>query len=123
MKKMVLTALFAVTSLSVVPALADDAKGQRPSFPMPAATFREHVQARVVKMRERTEKRASTLTAEQAKELRAKTEAGIAQMNAEVQKAVADGTVTAEEAKAVRAAGPHGKGGHCEGKDKTGAKT
>jgi hypothetical protein len=123
MKKMVLTALFAVTSLAVVPAFADDAKGHRPSFPMPAATFQQHVQGRIVKMREHTEKRASTLPADQAKELRAKTEAAIVQMNAEVQKAVADGTVTAEEAKAVRAAAPHGKGGHCEGKDKAGAKT
>jgi hypothetical protein len=38
-------------------------------------------------------------------ELRAKFEAGVAAQNAEVAKAIADGTVTKDEAKAVRAAG------------------
>lgn len=39
-------------------------------------------------------------------------------MNAEVAKAIADGTVTKEEAEAVRAAGPQrGGGGHCDGKE------
>jgi hypothetical protein len=41
-------------------------------------------------------------------------------VNAEVAKAIADGTVTQDEAKAVRAASPRGGhgGGHCDGKDK-----
>jgi len=121
MKKLVLSTLFAVASLAALPALADD-KGQgahqRPSFPMPAAAFQQHITQKVTKIREHVEKRATTLPADQAKELRAKTDAAIAQMNAEVQKAVADGTVTADEAKAVRAAGPHhGKGG-CDGHNK-----
>jgi len=60
------------------------------------------------------EKRAATLTADQAKELRAKFDAGVAKVNAEVAKAVADGTVTKDEAEAVRkvareAHGHHGK--------------
>lgn len=94
-------------------------KGEKIAFPVPAATFKQHVDARMAKARAHMEERASKLPADQAKELRAKFEAGAAAMNAEVAKAVADGTVTKEEAQAVRAAGPHrGGGGHCEGKDK-----
>ncbi len=53
------------------------------------------------------EERASKLPANEAKELRAKFDATAQNINAEVAKAVADGTVTADEAKAVRAASPH----------------
>jgi dihydroxyacid dehydratase/phosphogluconate dehydratase len=88
------------------------------AFPVPAATFKQHVDARVVKARAHMEARASKLSADQAKELRTKFEAGVVTQNAEVAKAIADGTVTKDEAKAVRAAGPRGGHGSCEGKDK-----
>jgi hypothetical protein len=116
----------ALGTLVAVPAFADPAQGGAPrgekgehvSFPIPAATFKQHVDARTTKARARMEERASKLDANQAKELRAKFEADLGAMNAEVAKAIADGTVTKDEAKAVRAAGPHGggHGGNCEGK-------
>lgn len=115
------------TLVAAVPAFADPAqggsgtrgeKGQHLSFPVPAATFKQHVDARMTKARQHMEERASKLPADQAKELRTKFEASVAAMNAEVAKAIADGTVTKEEAQAVRAASPRGgHGGHCDGKD------
>jgi hypothetical protein len=72
----------------------------------------------MVKARARMEERASKLSANEAKELRAKFDQNLAQVNAEVAKAVADGTVTKDEAKAVRAATPHRGGAHCDGKGK-----
>ncbi|MBX3232090.1 MAG: hypothetical protein KIT84_19755 [Labilithrix sp.] len=118
--KMIGLVVVAFGVLAAVPAFADD----KPSFPMPAATFKQRVDARQAKAREHMEKRASKLTAEQAKELRAKFEANIAKVNAEVAKAIADGTVTKDEAAAVRAASPHrgghAGGGHCD-KGKPGA--
>jgi hypothetical protein len=118
--KIVGIGLALVTLAAAAPAFADSEGGAgRPNFPIPAAQFKQHVDARLAKARTHMEERASKLPADQAKELRAKFEANVAAMNAEVAKAVADGTVTKEEAKAVRAAGPHsGRGGHCEGKDK-----
>jgi hypothetical protein len=121
----VMGAVFVVlASLVAVPAFADGSH-QGPSFPMPAATFQQHVAARQAKAREFMEKRASQLPADQAAALRAKFDENTAKVNAEVAKAVADGTVTKEEAQAVRAASPrggHGGGHHCEkGKDKPGA--
>jgi hypothetical protein len=107
-------------TLVAVPAFAQGTggKGEHMAFPVPAATFKQHVDARIAKARERMEEHASKLPADQAKELRAKFEASVAAQNAEVAKAIADGTVTKEEAKAVRAAGPRGGHGSCEGKDK-----
>jgi len=119
--KMMMAMVVAVSALVAVPAFADDSRTP-PSFPMPAAAFKQHVDARQAKAREHMEKRASSLTADQAKELRGKFDANIAKVNAEVAKAVADGTVTKDEAAAVRAASPHhgGGGGHCD-KGKQGA--
>ena len=88
-----------------------DGKGPHMTFPVPAATFKQHVDARQAKMRQHMEERASKLPADQAKDLRAKFEASVAAQNAEVAKAIADGTVTKEEAQAVRAASPHHGGG------------
>jgi hypothetical protein len=114
MKKMMFALAATFASLVALPALADEGH-QKPSFPMPAAQFKQHVDAKQAKMRERMEKRASSLPADQAKDVRAKFDAAVAQVNAEVAKAVADGTVTKDEAAAVRAASPHhGKGGGCE---------
>ena len=109
----------ALGTLVAVPAFADPGKGEHMSFPVPAATFKQHVDARLTKARAHMEERASKLDANQAKELRAKFDAGVSAMNAEVAKAVADGTVTKDEAKAVRAAGPRGGHGGCDGKKDT----
>ncbi|MBN9166041.1 MAG: hypothetical protein J0I07_34145 [Myxococcales bacterium] len=77
------TVLALATVFVAAPAMAGE-KHEKASFPMPAAAFKERVDARQAKARERMEKRASTLNAEQAKELRAKFDAGIAKINAEV---------------------------------------
>lgn len=109
-------AIAIATVFAAAPAVAGE-KHDKASFPMPAAAFKEKVDARQAKARERMEKRAATLSAEQAKELRAKFDARAAKVNAEVAKATADGTVTKEEATAVRKVakegrGKHGKRGH-----------
>lgn len=102
-----------------VPAFAEG-NGNGKHFPMPAAEFKAKVDARMTKARARMEEKAKSLPADQAKELRTRFEAGVAKVNAEVAKAVADGTVTKEEAKAVRQASPHhGKHArHAHGKGK-----
>jgi len=84
---------------------AEGNKGKH--FPMPAAEFKAKVDARQVKARAHMEKKAAELPADQAKELRTRFDATVQKVNAEVAKAVADGTVTKDEAKAVRAASPH----------------
>ena len=92
-------------------------------FPMPAAEFKAKVDARQAKARQHMEERASKLPANEAKELRAQFEATVQKVNAEVAKAVADGTVTKEEAKAVRAANPHAHHGkHARNHKKADAK-
>jgi len=120
MRSKIIAVGLALGTLVALPAFAQGqgGKGERMAFPVPAATFQQHVAEHVAKARARMEERASKLPADQAKELRAKFEAGVAAQNAEVAKAIADGTVTKDEAKAVRAAGPHGGRGSCEGKDK-----
>lgn len=110
-------------TLASATAFADEGgKGPKLTFPVPAATFKQHVDARQAKARAHMEERASKLSANEATELRAKFNANLAKVNAEVAKAVADGTVTQDEAKAVRAASPHHGGGKCDGKGKTGTK-
>jgi hypothetical protein len=113
MRSMIVGTVLALATLIAVPAMAGD-KGA--SFPMPAAAFQQKVTARQAKAREHMEKRASTLPADQAKDLRAKFDAGVVKVNAEVAKATADGTVTKEEAMAVkkvaREAHPHHGGKH-----------
>lgn len=116
--KIVAAAVLALASLVAVPAFAKGDGGAK--FPMPAAEFKAKVDARTAKAKERMEQRAAKLPADQAKELRAKFDAGTAQINAEVAKATADGSVTKEEAQKVRevakAARPHGKHGGKHGK-------
>jgi hypothetical protein len=73
------------------------------------------------------EKHAAKLNAEEAKVLRAKFDAGAAKINAEVDKAVADGTVTKDEADNVRKVsrevrGHHGRGRHAKRGEKKGNK-
>jgi hypothetical protein len=119
MRSTIVATVLALATLVSVPAFAAPAQGNAPAksqraegegkkhFPMPAAEFKAKVDARQAKRRQRMEEEAAKLPADQAKELRAKFEATIQKVNAEVAKAVADGTVTKDEAKAVRAANPH----------------
>jgi hypothetical protein len=134
MRSTIVAAMLAISTLVAVPAFAAPAQGNVPTktagsraegekgqkhFPMPAAEFQAKVNARQTKGRARMEEKAAKLPADQAKELRARFDANIAKVNAEVAKAVADGTVTKEEAQAVRAASPH-HGKHARhGKDGT----
>ena len=76
--------------------------GGKASFPMPAAAYKQKVDNRIAKARTRMESHAQKSTPEQAKEMRAKFDAGVARVQQEVGAATADGTVTAEEAKKVR---------------------
>lgn len=116
--KFVAALVLAIASLVAVPAFA---KGDgHAKFPMPAAEFKAKVDARTAKAKQKMEDRAAKLPADQAKELRAKFDAGTTQINQEVAKATADGTVTKEEAQKVRevakTAHPHGKHGGKHGK-------
>jgi len=117
MRSKIIVAFVALSALTLssASAFADEAKGPRPSFPMPAAAFKQRVDARQARAREHLEKRASSLPAAEAKALRDRFAEATAKVDAEVAKAIADGTVTQAEAAAVRAAAPHGgKGGHCD---------
>jgi hypothetical protein len=120
MRSTIVATILAISTLVAVPAFAAPAQGNVPAktqraegdkgakhFPMPAAEFQAKVNARQTKARAHMEEKAAQLPADQAKELRARFDANIAKVNAEVAKAVADGTVTKEEAQAVRAASPH----------------
>jgi hypothetical protein len=111
MRSTIFAAVAALATLVAVPAMAGD-KHDAGNFPMPAATFQQKVDARQAKAREHMEKRAATLNVEQAKELRAKFDAGVAKINAEVGKATSDGTVTKDEADAVRKVAKEARGGH-----------
>jgi hypothetical protein len=113
MRSKIIAIGLALSTLVAVPAFADDTKAG-PTFPIPAATFKQHVDARQAKARAHMEERASKLPANEAQALRAKFNETTAKVNAEVAKATADGTVTKEEAQAVRAASPHRGGGDCK---------
>lgn len=122
MRNAIVATVLALATLISVPAFAapGDAQGNVPAktqraegekggkhFPMPAAEFKAKVDKRQAKARQHMEERASKLPANEAKELRAKFEETLKKVNVEVAKAVADGTVTKEEAHAVRAVSPH----------------
>jgi hypothetical protein len=104
------TVLALATIFAAAPAMAGEK--HHASFPMPAATFKQKVDARQAKARAHMEERASKLSAEEAKALRAKFDAGVAKINAEVGKATADGNVTKEEAVAIHKVAKELRGGH-----------
>src|SRR5688572_19674594 len=104
------TVLALATLFAAAPAMAGDK--EKASFPMPAAQFKQKVDTRIAKARQHMEERASKLPADQAKELRAKFDAGTTKVNAEVAKATADGSVTKDEAKAVHKVAREANGGH-----------
>jgi hypothetical protein len=118
MRSFIASAVLALATLFVAaPAVAGERAGEKDtkekaSFPMPAAQFKQKVDTRMANAKKHMEERASKLPADQAKELRAKFDAGAAKVNAEVAKATADGTVTKEEAKAVHTVAREAKGGH-----------
>jgi hypothetical protein len=99
-----------VTVFAAAPAMAGE--HEKANYPMPAAAFKQKVDGKQAKAREHMEKRAAKLAPEQAKELRAKFDAGTAKINAEVDKVTADGTVTKEEAGAVRQIAKEVRGHH-----------
>jgi hypothetical protein len=110
MRSLVLGTVLAFATLVAVPAMAGEPESA--SFPMPAAAFKAKVEARQAKARTHMEERASKLPADQAKELRAKFDAGLAKINTEVAKATADGTVTKDEAHAVHEVAKSVRGHH-----------
>jgi hypothetical protein len=114
-KKLMFAGVTFMALAAAAPAFADDKGHQKLAFPVPAATFKQHVDARQAKMKEHMEKKIASLPADKQKDVRAKMDAKVAAVNAEVAKAIADGSVTKEEADRVRAAGGgHGAhGGHC----------
>jgi hypothetical protein len=71
-------------------------------YPMGSADFKQHLDAKIAKKRARMESRASKLSAQDARDLRAKFDQGVARVQQEVAAATADGSVTADEAKKVR---------------------
>ena len=108
MRSKILIGVLALVTL--VPALSfaqggEGGKKEHASFPMPAAEFQQHVAARQTKMKEHLEKKLAGMPADKQQEIRTKVAAKEAAVNAAVVSAIADGTVTADEAKAVRAAG------------------
>jgi hypothetical protein len=116
-KKLMFSMVTFMTLAAAAPAFADDKGHDQAQFPMPAAQFKQHVEQRQAKMKEHFEKKIASLPTDKQKEARARMDAKVAAVNAEVAKAIADGTVTKDEAAAVRAAGGGGgHGGHCEGK-------
>lgn len=128
MRSIFVATALAISTLAAVPAFAAPAQGDAPAkvhhggkgdqakFPMPGAEFKQKVDARTAKARQHMEERASKLPADQAKDVRAKFDAGTTQINDAVNKAVADGTVTKEEAQQVRdvvkSVRPHHGGKH-----------
>jgi hypothetical protein len=117
MRLMILAATLALGTALAMPSFAHG-NGNGAKFPVPAAEFKQKIDGKMTKARARMEERAAKLPAGEAQALRAKFDAGLAKVNAEVAKATADGTVTKDEAKTVwRAArelkgskGKHGKG-------------
>ncbi len=109
-----LVTLSLATALAV-PAFAD---GNHPkaSFPMAAAEFNQHVEARLAKRQAKLENRIKekNVAADKANAMRAKFNERAAKTRAAAADAEKDGTVTADEAKAVRAASG---GHHCKNGD------
>jgi hypothetical protein len=94
-------ALAAATAVTL-PAMARE---NPQDFPMPAATFQRHVDKRIQRANARmeTDIREGNLTDAQAKEVRAHFNTVAAEVVRETQKVSADGKVTLEGAREVRA--------------------
>jgi hypothetical protein len=110
-----LAAAFSLSAL-VLPHTAS-AEPSKPKFPMPAAEFQSRASAHTEKARAHLEARIADkkIEAEKAKALRERFETAVAKTKLAIAKAVADGSVTREEAKEVRTvarANRHGHGHH-----------
>ncbi len=105
-----LVTLSLATALAV-PAFADG-NHPRANFPMAAAEFNQKVEGRLQKHQAKLEAiiQKKNIAADKATKMRAKFNDRAAKVRAAAAAAEQDGTVTADEAKAVRAAGG---GGHC----------
>ena len=113
----------AALSLSVVLASSAAFAGEKDgagkmAFPVAAATYKQHVDARLEKQKTKIEERIANkkIPADKAEQMRARFNERRAKVNAAVEKAVADGTVTKDEAKEVRKATGHGHRGGKKGK-------
>ena len=102
----------AALSLSVVLAASASFAGEKGgpeklSFPVAGAAFKQRVEARLDKQKTHIEERIASkqIPADKVDEARTRYAERRAKVLAAVEAAVADGTVTADEAKAVRAAG------------------
>jgi hypothetical protein len=109
MRTMVALALSVSLFTASLSASAEEAK--RPNFPMPSSEFQTRMAVHVEKARTRLEARIAKnkVDAEEAKVLRARFENAIAKTKLASAKATADGTVTREEAKEVRAVARAGR--------------
>jgi hypothetical protein len=100
-----LIAVFALAASAIaLPAAAHGGGGDKAKFPMPAAEFTQHMNARIEKWRAKLEKNIAekNLPADQAQAARTAFDQGAAQVRNEAAKAAADGVVTKEEAQQVR---------------------
>ena len=112
MKRSTIAALLMSISVFTM-AFTASAKGHGDhKFPMPAAEFKAKHDAHAAKGRARMEERikSKNLSAEQAKAMRERFQARAAKVSQVVSKVVADGTVTKDEAKEVRAVAHEGRG-------------
>ncbi|HEU4535789.1 MAG TPA: hypothetical protein VFS00_16800 [Polyangiaceae bacterium] len=110
--KLIAALALATTVIAAAPAFAGEKDAGQ--FPMGAAQFRQKVEARQQKMRERFEAAIAEkkVPADKVSEIRAHMAEKQAKVKAEVDKVCADGTVTADEAKQVRALAKSLRGGH-----------
>lgn len=106
--KLVLVTLLATVALAAAPALAQPrpllpppVKPSKATFPMPADQFQERIDARIAKAREKLERVTAKMPEGRARQVRARFDSVVAVVNAQVAKAVADGTVTKAEAERV----------------------
>ncbi len=108
--------MVALLVLTVVPVSAFAGEGgnerhEKAKFPMAAAEFRAKVTARQTHHKERMERFLTEMKipADKAKEIRERSAQRESKVNAKVSEVIKDGTVTADEAKAVRDVAREGK--------------
>lgn len=118
MKRSLALAIALAATAFAIPAFAREGR-EKLNFPVKGDVFLQHVEARLTARGQRMEKflAEKSVPQDKATAIRGKFQESAARVRQEAQKAAADGTVTQEEAKAVRMAGGHGFGGHGHGHD------
>lgn len=109
----------ALATALAVPAFADGNKDHpKAVFPMPAAEFQQKVDGHLARRQAKLEKiiTEKNIPADKANEMRASFNAKASATRTAAAAAEQDGTVTADEAKAVRAAGGWHHGHHKDAK-------